>query len=428
MTPLRLRAGLALDADRVLGPVDLLVSDGRIAAIEPLGSAAGAGERLLGGEGMLLMPGLVNAHTHLAMTLLRGVGADEPLDRWLGQYVWPAEARMTAQDVYWGTLLGAVEGMAGGTTAFVDMYFEETAAARACVDAGVRASLAIGLAGEGEAFERTLRKAADEIVAFRGRGDDRVELRLGPHAPYTCPPPSLARVAEVAAEIDSGIHIHLSETHPEVATSLARYGQTPVAVAAASGLLARPSQVAHVVAPGAGDSALLAAFGAVVAHCPASNLQLGSGISPVLDLVAAGVTIALGTDGAASAPGLDMFDAMRLAWLLAKGSRQDPRAPTAREALAWATLGGAAALGYGDLGRLRVGDRADLLLVDLERPGLWPLPADPYAAVVGGVRAGDVHSVIVAGAVRVEAHRPVGVDLRVLRDEARARALRLRGG
>jgi len=425
----RLRAGTALDADRCAGPCDVVVRDGRIAAIEPFGSPAAPGERVLGGESALVMPGLVNAHTHLAMTLLRGVGPDAPLDVWLRSHIWPAEGRMTAEDVYWGSLLGAVEGLLGGTTAFVDMYFHEDQVARACRDAGVRASLAIGLAGQGDALARRLDAAGETIATWRaGAADDRVEMRLGPHAPYTCPPAALQTIARTAEILRCGVHIHLAETRAEVDEARAAHGRTPVELAAEAGLFGVPAQVAHVVWPAPGDARLLAEAGAVVGHCPASNLQLGSGVAPALDLVDAGVRLALGTDGAASAPGLDMLDNLRLAWLVAKGRAHDPRRPTAREAFAWATRGGAAALGRDDLGRLAVGATADLVVVELDRPGLWPLPDDPYALVVEGVRASDVAAVLVDGIVRVEGGRPVGIDLGALRREVLARARRLRAG
>ncbi len=424
---LRLRAGLALDVDAVQGARDVVVADGRIAAIEPAGTAPRADERLLGGGGFLLMPGLVNAHTHLSMSLLRGVGADLPLARWLAERIFPAEARMTREDVYWGAALGAAEALLSGTTAVVDMYFHEDAVADACLALGIRASLAMGLAGSGDEFERQLEARALAVAAWRAEGHERVELRLGPHAPYTCPPPSLRLVAEAAARVGCGIHIHLSETASEVEEALQAYGRTPVALAAEAGLLARPTQAAHVVWPRPGDAELLAAAGAVVAHCPASNLQLASGMAPSVELAGMGVTIALGTDGAASTPSLDMFEAMRLAWLLGKGRRLDASRPSARDVFAWATVGGAAALGRSDIGRIALGQRADLVLVDIERPGLWPLPDDPYGAVVASLRGSDVHTVVVDGEVVVDAGRLVAMDAAELRHEGLGRAARLRG-
>lgn len=424
---LRLRAGLALDAERVHGACEVVVEGGRIVAVEPAAGIEASAGRVLGGDACLLMPGLVNAHTHLSMTLLRGVGADRPLDAWLSDHIWPAEARMGREDVYWGALLGAAEALLSGTTAVADMYFHEDAVAEACVESGLRASLAIGLAGEGAEFAARLARAAGQIADWRGRGVERVEMRLGPHAPYTCPPASLRRVARAAAEVGCGVHIHLAETRSEVEAALSAHGRTPVELAADAGLFERPTQAAHVVWPRPGDSALLAAGDVVVAHCPASNLQLASGIAPALALADAGVRLALGADGPASAPSLDMFETMRLGWLIGKGAGLDAGRPTAREAFAWATLGGAAALGLEDVGRIAVGQRADLVLVDRERPGLWPPPPDPYAAVVQGVRAADVRAVVVDGEVRVEDGRLVGLDAAALRREALARAARLRG-
>ncbi len=425
---LRLRAGLVLDAEHVLGAAEVLVENGRITAVQPSGGAAHADERVLGGDDMVLLPGLVNAHTHLAMSLLRGLGADLPLKDWLEGHIFPVEARMTAEDVRLGTMVGVAEALLSGTTAVVDMYFHADQVAEACLESGIRASLAVGLAGEGEVFERRLKEACDLLTTWRRRGAGRVEVRLGPHAPYTCPPASLGRVAEAASALQAGVHMHLSETRREVEEALHRYGRSPVALAAEAGLLEVPLQAAHVVWPEPGDAALLAGGGAVVGHCPASNLQLASGIAPAVALVDQGVTLALGTDGPASAPSLDMFECMRLAWLVGKGRAENASRPTAREVFGWATLGGARALGRTDVGRIAPGQRADLVLARADRPGLWPAPPDPYALVVQGLRADDVDTVLVDGEVLVAGGALVRLDVEALGHRAKARAAGLRSG
>jgi 5-methylthioadenosine/S-adenosylhomocysteine deaminase len=429
-------APFVLRADRLWGPTErratpghvfeIAVSGGRIAAVTEVAAAAPAadGAEALGGVGFAVLPGLVNGHTHLAMTLLRGVGQDLPLDRWLAEAIWPREAHLTPADVYWGTLLGLAEGLLSGTTWFSDMYLHEEQAAEAALAAGVRADLAVGLAGEGEAFDHAVDRAVDLCRAYDGAGSGRLRMRLGPHAPYTCPPASLRRVAHASDRAGLGLHIHLSETRREVEESLARHGATPVQVAVRQGIFDRPVVAAHVVYPRPEDLPHLAAMAGGVAHCPGSNLQLGSGVAPTRAMADAGITLAVGTDGPASAPGLDLWQALRLAWLLPKGANGDPSRPTADEVLRWGTAGGARALGRGDYGGVAAGAAADLVAVDLRGP--HHLPEGPLAAQLLSVaRPSDVRHVVVDGRLVVRDGHLLTVDLDRVRSECVARAARL---
>lgn len=436
---LRIRADCALDASAILGPVEVRVLDGRIESVRRLQGTGSEDPVLdsgdetdavtLGGEGYLLMPGWVNTHTHLSMSLLSGVGADRPLARWLKDAIWPAEARMTAEDVELGARLAIAASLLQGTTTVHDMYFFEEAVVRAARDMGIRALLSVGLAGEGEAFDRKVRDCADLAREVQAQGDDRVRVGLGPHAPYTCPPASLREVARIAQAENLGIHIHLSETRQEVLDCGSTYGLTPIALAEAAGLLDGPCVAAHVVWPEEDDLAILARHHVAVAHCPTSNLWLGSGIAPVRDLLDAGVRVSLGSDSAASSPGLGMPEVARTAWLLAKGRGEDPSWPTAREVLGWGTLEGARALGYPDMGRIAPGQRADLVLLRTDRPERLPLSDDPYLDVVGLLDSRAVDTVLVGGEIRVRGGTLVGVDLEGLARAVvdRARFLRKQG-
>lgn len=433
---IRIRAGCALDADQVLGPTEISIREGRIESVRPLVPGPGQGsapatretdpEVVLGGAEFLLMPGWVNTHTHLSMSLLAGVGADWPLARWLKDAVWPAEARMTPEDVELGARMAIVASLLQGTTTVHDMYFFEEAVVRAAQEMGIRAVLSAGLAGEGEAFNRKVRAQADLSLEVRALGDNRIRVELGPHAPYTCPPASLREVARVARSEDLSVHIHLSETRQEVLDCRDAFGSTPIALAEQTGLFDVPCVAAHVVWPEGDDMAILARHDVAVAHCPTSNLWLGSGIAPVRALCEAGVRVTLGTDSAASSPGLSMQEAARTAWLLAKGRGEDPRWPTAREVLRWGTVEGARALGYPDVGRIAPGQRADLVLIRTDRADRLPLSDDPYLDIVGLLDSRDVDTVLVDGIVRVQGGVLLGMDLEGLGREVAERARSLR--
>ncbi len=432
---LRIRAGSALDAEHVLGPVEVSVRNGRIERVDPPSAEGQAGTpdgtepgAVVGGSDYLLMPGWVNTHTHLSLSLLAGVGADRPLSSWLTDAIWPAEARMTPDDVELGARLAIATSLLSGTTTVHDMYFFEASVERAARDLGIRGVLSVGLVGQGEAFREKLRVAADLVEGMERRSEGRLRGSLGPHAPYTCPPDSLREVAKTAEARGLGIHIHLSETRTEVSDAEGTYGLTPIALAEQAGLFDVPCVAAHVVWPKSTDAEILARHGTGVAHCPTSNLWLGSGIAPVRDLCEAGVRVTLGTDSAASSPGLSMMEVARTAWLLAKGRGEDPTWPRARDVFAWGTVEGARALGYADLGLIAPGQRADLVLLRTGRAERLPLSDDPYLDVIGLLDSRDVDTVVVDGELRVRDGKLLDVDLDGLARESKERARALRQG
>ncbi|GFN23964.1 amidohydrolase [Thermanaeromonas sp. C210] len=350
-------------------------------------------------EGKVALPGLVNIHTHAAMTLFRGYADDLPLRQWLEEKIWPVENKLDREDIYWGTQLALAEMIRSGTTTFADMYFHMDVVARAAEEAGVRACLSQGLIGLGGGGEERLRAAESLVREWHGAGDGRITIMLGPHAPYTCPPDYLRKVVEAAAKLGVGLHIHLAETRQEVEEIRSAYGSPPVAHVAGLGLFDLPTLAAHCVHLTEEEIAILAEKKVGVAHCPESNLKLASGVAPIAAMLAAGVTVGIGTDGAASNNNLDLLEETRTAALLAKGISGDPNVLRAEEALALATINGARALGLEkEIGTLEAGKKADVILLNTRQPH-WQPANDLVAHVVYSARGSDVDTVIVNGRI-----------------------------
>jgi len=354
------------------------VRDGKIEAVLP---AAQAAARFPGYEAFeltnhVLMPGLVNAHTHAAMSLLRGLADDLPLMRWLEEHVWPAEAKHVSREfVRDGTLLACAEMIRGGITCFNDMYFFPDASLEAALAAGMRSAQGMIVIEFPSAYGSD---AADYLrrgleVRDRNRDEPLASFCLAPHAPYTVSDSSLKKIATLAAELDVPVHIHVHETKGEIERSLAEHGVRPLERLARLGLVGPGLVAVHAVHLRSEEVELLAQQGASVVHCPSSNLKLASGLAPVASLLAKGVNVALGTDGAASNNRLDLFQEMRTAAMLAKAVGDDAEAMPAHAALHAATLAGARALGLEALiGSIGPGKAADLIAVDFSAPELAP--------------------------------------------------------
>ena len=358
-------------------------------------------------EQQVLIPGLVNAHTHTAMTLLRGVADDVPLKPWLTDHIWPREARFLSPDfVHDGTLLGAAEMLRSGVTCCNDMYFYPDAAARAYETAGLRAMIGMPVldfptpyAADADAYLQHGFAARD---AFKH--SPRLTFALAPHAPYTVGDATWRKVVMYAGQLDLPIQTHVAETRAEVDEARAGSGLAPLARLAHLGATGPAFIAIHAVHLDDADIELLATHGCHVVHCPASNMKLASGIAPVARLRARGINVALGTDGAASNNRLDVLSEMRLATLLAKVSSGDAAALPAAEVLRMATLGGALALGLdGAIGSLAPGKQADVVAVDLS--GIDNVPVyDPVSHLVHVAGRADVTNVWIAGS-RLVAHR-----------------------
>lgn len=358
----------------------------------------------------IVIPGLVNLHTHAAMTLLRGLADDLPLMDWLQNHIWPAEAKhVSAQFVHDGTLLACAEMLRGGTTCFNDMYFYPKATAEAASRAGMRA--AIGLV----TFDFPTSYAADADDYLAKGMSVRDELMdnpllsfcIAPHAPYTVSDRSFAKALTLAEQCDLPIHLHLHETTQEINDSLQQFGMRPIERLSRLGLLSPNLIAAHGVHLNENEIALLAEHGCTIAHCPSSNLKLASGIAPVSALSEKGVNIGFGTDGAASNNRLDMFQEMRLAAMLAKGFSGKADTVSAHQALCMATLGGARALGLDkEIGSIAVGKSADLCAVSIDRPELSPC-YDPASLLVYAAGREHISDVWVAGRIRLASFRLV---------------------
>jgi 5-methylthioadenosine/S-adenosylhomocysteine deaminase len=352
----------------------------------------------------VLIPGLVNLHTHAAMTLLRGLADDLPLMEWLQKHIWPAEAKhVSAQFVYDGTLLACAEMLRGGTTCFNDMYFYPKATAKAALASGMRASIGLitldaptNYAADADDYLVKGMAARDEL-----REEPLLSFCLAPHAPYTVNDQNFARVLTLAEQCDLPIHLHLHETIQEIEDSVQHFGVRPLERLLRLGLLSPGLIGAHGIHFNANEIGLLAQHGCSIAHCPSSNLKLASGIAPIAALTRQGVNVGLGTDGAASNNRLDLFQEMRLAALLAKGSSGQADAISAHQALRMATLGGAQALGLDtEIGSLKDGKMADLCAVNMNDIELAPC-YDPASLLVYSAGREHVTDVWVAGLNRV---------------------------
>lgn len=418
---------------QVLSDHTVLIEGDRIAAILPLTQARArhpdAGiERL---PGCALMPGLVNAHTHAAMSLLRGFGDDVPLMSWLKDHIWPAEARWVSEAfVEEGTRLACCEFLFAGVTTFNDMYYFPESAARAVMESGLRATIGIVTLDFPSPYASDAADYLAKGFAARDalRDAPRLNFALAPHAPYTVGDATFRKVMTYAEELDLPVHLHVHETVHEIEQSLQHHGVRPIARLAALGVLG-PSLIAvHSVHLTDEEIELYARHGVSVAHCPHSNLKLASGIAPLARLRAAGVNVAIGTDGAASNNRLDVLGELHTATLLAKGSSGDAAVIPAAEALELATLGGARALGLErQIGSIAPGKQADLITVRLDEPDCLPV-FDPIAQIVYSAGRAQVRDVWVAGERLLADRQPTRIEIAAIRHQARHWGRRLREG
>jgi 5-methylthioadenosine/S-adenosylhomocysteine deaminase len=370
-----------------------------------------------------LLPGFVNAHTHAAMTLLRGAGGDLPLLQWLQEHVWPAEGRLLSPDfVRDGSQIAVAEMIRGGTTCFNDMYLFPEDTARVVHHSGIRAVLGLTVIDFPTPWAATtreyFRKGADLAAAWQGH--ERIGFTLAPHAPYTVGDDSLREIMRRAEAMGVPVHMHVHETAHEVATALTEHGERPLARLARLGLLERPFAAVHMTQLDESEHESLPQTPVSVVHCAESNLKLASGFCPVARLLGNGVNVALGTDGVASNNDLDMLGEMRTAALLAKGVSGDAAAVGAAQALEMATLNGARALGLDEhIGSLEPGKLADLIAIDLG--GLEFQPAhDPHAQIVYAATRDAVTDVFVGGRPLLRGRELLTLDLDELTNLARA--------
>lgn len=410
--------------DTVLSNASLAISGNRIVGVglAPEGFVA---DRVIDGTDQIVIPGLVNGHTHIPMALFRNYADDLPFWPWLMERIKPAEEHLSPEHVRAGAQLGVLELLQGGVTSFLDMYFFMDQVAAAVEESGIRACLCGGLldvAGLGEAL---FKAATDLHDQWHGRADGRITVYLGPHSMYLCSPPYLQEAAQEARTRGIGLHLHLSESRQEVLDSQEHYAKSPVQHLVDLGVLERPTAAAHCVHVDAVDQRLLAEHRVRVLHNPTSNLKLANGFAPIPQMLEQGICVALGTDGHASNNNVNLFEEMHLAALIHKGSQEDAEAVPAQMALRMATWNGAQAMGLEEeIGSLEVGKKADVVVLDARRPHYWP-KHNPVAAVVYSAQAGDVRYVLVDGKLVVEDYevRTLNVSETLAQGEALAQDL-----
>ena len=380
--------------------------------------------------GKLLLPGLVNGHTHTGMSLLRGLGSDLPLQQWLFDTVFPVEDRLTDEDLRIGMELSLLEMLASGTTSFTDMYMSPGYTAQAVLASGMKANLCRPLQSfDPDEDPMTCRRMREMLALYdqwNGAGDGRIRTDFSIHAEYTCTERMVRAAAEEAHKRGAGMHIHLSETASEQQACIEKYGLTPAQWFDKLGAFDGRAYAAHCVWLTAEDRALLKARGVVAVHCPESNLKLGSGVADVPIMVEEGLTVALGTDGAASNNNLNLMEEMHLCALLHKGVQHDPTLLPLQAVLKMATVHGAKLQGRTDTGVLAVGKKADVVAVDMDRPHLTPC-IDPLSNLLYSAQAADVCMTMVDGCVLYEKGEYLTLDRDRILYEARQAAKRLLG-
>ncbi|TCZ80252.1 amidohydrolase [Paenibacillus albiflavus] len=406
---------------------DILIENDRITQMGA--KISEQADEVIQADGMVAMPGLVNAHQHSPMSLLRGFCDDLKLMDWLEQKMIPAEDRMTPEDIYWGAKLSMAEMIKSGTTAFADMYIHMNEIAHAVEEVGMRASLTRGLIFLGDDGGKRLAEAIDLIDQWHGKADGRITTMFGPHAPYTCSPEPLQEIIQLAVNRGLPIHIHLAETKEEEVKIRTRYNQTPTQYLYNNGLFEQAHVLlAHSVHLNRMDIGLLRGMRGGVSHNPVSNLKLGCGIAPIHELQKAGVTCGLGTDGAGSATTLDMFEEIKAATWLQKLDYGDPTILPARSALQMATRNSAHLLQLDhEVGTLAVGMKADLILIDMNKPHLQPIH-QVESLLAYSVNGADVDTTIVNGQILMKNRQLLTINEEEVLEQAKVRAKRIVDG
>ena len=432
--PLLLRGGrvVTMDETRRVLDGDVLVEAGRIKAV---GRVSKRPPTVLDCTGLIILPGLIQAHIHLCQTLFRGLADDLALEAWLAKRIWPLEAAHTEESIYWSAMLGAAELLLGGTTAILDMEtVRHTGAAFEALETiGMRATAGKCLmdapsapASLREPTDRALRESADLCAQWHGAAGGRLRYSFAPRFAPSCTGPLLRAVSDLAERTGAGIHTHAAETPLELQMVKRATGHDEVAYLDSVGISGPRATLAHCVWVDKEAIRRLARQGTNVVHCPSSNLKLGSGVAPIPEMLAAGCRVGIGADGAPCNNRLDAFTEMRLAALIQK-PRLGPEALPAAQALELATLGGARALGLeSEIGSIEVGKRADLVVLDLDGPHAQPAAAELVSRIVYSARAADVRHVVVDGRLVVRDGALKTADLGEICRAANAQSRRLR--
>ncbi len=370
-----------------------------------------SGVKVIDGTGCVAMPGLINMHTHVPMTLLRGYGEGLPLMKWLNERIWPFEDKMTKEDIYIGSLLGIVEMIKSGTTTFADMYYHLKEIANAARDLNIRAFLGNTIIGEN--YEEEIQKT---LCLKEKLDDELIKVMIAPHSPYTCSDKALEMVGNIAREKNLPIHIHLSETKDEINTVNKEHKKSPIEYCEEVGLFKDNKVIAaHCVHITEEDMNILKKYDVTVVNNPQSNMKLASGVAPIYKCIEKDINVCVGTDGASSNNNLNMIEEMQTTSMLQKMTSNDPTVLDAYSTIKLATVNAAKALGMeNSLGKIKEGYLADIILIDMLKPHLMP-SFSPYSNIVFSAQGSDVKTVIINGKVVMKNYKLKLIDESILR-------------
>lgn len=406
--------------DEVINNTNLYIEDGKVTHIGDLIQDKKV-EKIIDGKNKLLMPGLINAHTHLGMSLLRNFADDMNLNDWLTKKIWPTEDKLNGEDIYWGSLLSMSEMIMSGTTYFCDMYFFMDEVGRALETSGMRGVLTRGIIEDPNNPQEKLDDTRNLFNKWNNRLNERIKVMVAPHAPYTCSPEFLLKTIELSKELQTGIHIHLSETKHEVEESFKNFHKSPIKHMYDLGMFNQHTIAAHCVHISDEDIDIIKENGVYPVNNPASNLKLASGFAPISKMLKKGIKVSLGTDGASSNNNLDMFKELNLASLINKAVDLDPLSVPASQAIEMATINGAYALNQGEeIGSIEVGKKADMILIDMDKPHLYP-KHNLVSAISYSVNGSDVDTVIVDGNIVMENRQLKTIDIEKVKYMAESR-------
>lgn len=382
----------------------ILIKDNLIAEISSQIDESNA-SKIIDATGKIVIPGLINTHTHLSMTLFRGLADDLSLDSWLNDHIWPMEANLNGDFCYIGALLGAVELIKSGTTTFSDMYFYMEDVARAIDEAGIRAVLSYGMIdfADEEKRKNEIKANLELFEACDGMADGRIKVFFGPHSPYTASEELLIKVRELADEYNMGIHIHVSETQKEIEDVSSQKGLRPFEYLDKIGFLGPDVVAAHSVWLSDNEIEIIKKNNVKISHNPCSNMKLASGVAPVSKLIENDICVSIGTDGASSNNNLDLIEELKTASLLQKVSTLDPKVLNSDEAIAMGTIKGAEALGLeSEIGSIEVGKKADIVLIDTNSANMVPDSSSLSSNIIYSANGSNVDTTICDGKILME--------------------------
>lgn len=405
-----------LSMDDNIGTIDngfIGISDDRFAFVSKDLDDAFSPDYIIDGTNKVALPGLINTHSHIPMTLLRGYSDGYPLQTWLYEKIFPIEDKLNGDFVYWGTMLGCAEMLMSGTTAFADMYFFIDDIAKATAKSGLRANLSrglmnLGIEGNFSENEKVI-ETIDAIKKWNNAQNGRIKVDISTHSAYTSSQSFLSSIAELTEKNNLGMQVHISETEAENAEIFEKYKKTPTKFLYDLGYFKTRTIASHCVYLSDEDIQILSDNNVTIAHNPTSNLKLGSGIAPIRKYLNKGINVSLGTDGASSNNNLNMLEEMNLAALLSLGTNKNPALISADECLKMATINGAKALGADDIGKLNKGSKADMILIDTDKPHFYP-KHNMKNNILYSANGGDVDTVIVDGNILMEKRELKTID------------------